>query len=1017
MNQYNDLTQLYMDYLFRYKYVDEYQIKQVYYKECDYKTGNEKPQVDDTWGVWSNEQKLYFCDRHFWVYCKVELPERMLGKNVWLKFFAYPAWEALGPQTIVYVNGEQQRTFDPNHTEIRLDSSVREQEIYLYIYSGKDLPNYFTGYCEPYPLKPDLRFVVIDEKTEKLYYHFKVLRDILLYTDENTEEYRFLATALEEAGKLLDFRQILSRSYHESIDRAIAYLDKEVYEKAWGENAPTVTCIGHTHIDIAWLWTIAQTREKAQRSFATVIELMKLYPDYRFTSSQPILYEMVKEEAPVLYEEIKARVQEGRWEVEGGMWVEADCNLTSGESLVRQILVGKRFFKDEFGADNKVLWLLDVFGYSAAMPQILKKSGIDYFVTSKIGWNDSTRFPYDMFYWKGIDGTEIFSYFLTGQEKKKGVTPETKTTYVGFGTAPYMAGTWERMQQKDFTDNVMLAYGFGDGGGGPQKEDVEQIGRMQKGLPNCPKAKFGKVLDFLRETEAKAAKKGNLPVWEKELYLELHRGTYTSQAKNKRNNRKCEFAYGHLESLRLLGRELVGQAYPKTRLDRAWKTLLTNQFHDIIPGSSIGEVYRNSDCDYAQLFATENELKNETLSLLTQGVQTDKTALVFNPHGRIWSGNASYDGKTYYFENVPAKGYKAFHLPKTSNRVRVDGKIMENDYYKIVFDEHYEIESLFDKKRCRELVQAGERCNRLRTYEDMTLKYDAWELDSTYKNKYWDIVSVENVTVKDDGAKKGVCIERKYLSCTLKQTVWLHENVARVDFETEIDWNVEHVLLKALFPLNVETDEITCDIQFGNVKRTTKPQTEWEKAKFEFCAQKYVDLSEENFGVALLNDCKYGHNAENGTIGLTLLKCATYPDHEADKGKHVFTYSLYAHDGKQDAASVVWQAYDLNAPLYAIPAQKAANGGLPEEYSLLSCDSENVIAETAKRAENNDDIVVRLFECLGKESEANLTLGFVAREAYITDLMENPTQRIELNGNRVSVCLHPFEIVTLRFVK
>lgn len=438
---------------------------------------------------------------------------------------------------------------------------------------------------------------------------------------------------------------------------------------------------------------------------------MKRYPEYKFMSSQPLLYQDVKEEAPELYEDIKKMVKEGRWEPEGAMWVEADCNLTSGESLVRQVLYGKKFFREEFGVENRVLWLPDVFGYSAALPQILKKSGVDWFVTSKISWNETNKMPYDTFSWAGIDGTEINTYFLTPQDQGHG-EPTNYTTYVGNTGARMVAGTWNRYQQKELNNEAILTFGFGDGGGGPTAEHLEMARRTEKGIPGAPLMKIDFAGNFLSRLEKRIENNPLLPKWRGELYLEFHRGTYTSIAKNKRNNRQSEFLYLDAELMSVLDKELRDIPFPKAELDRGWHMILTNQFHDIIPGSSIREVYDQCDIDYAEIKKIGHSVGQTMLTQeIAAAVDKNKGYVVFNPHSFGGKGYVKVDGTTKIVNDLPSKGYYVTNDFTSTNSIKIEGNTVETNRLIVKFDDKYQIISLYDKAEDREILSDGAVAN------------------------------------------------------------------------------------------------------------------------------------------------------------------------------------------------------------------------------------------------------------------------------------------------------------------
>ena len=490
---------------------------------------------------------------------------------------------------------------------------------------------------------------VLDRKTEKYYYDLEVPYQSARLLNTEDQAYITIIQALNESLNLLDMRKEGSKEYYQSLEKAQEYITKEFYEKYCdGEKSPIIYCVGHTHIDCAWLWTLRVTEDKAVRSFSTVLELMKEYPEYVFMSSQPQLYKYVKKNAPDVYEQIKERVKEGRWEPDGGMFVEADCNIASGEALVRQFVHGQRFFKEEFGVDNEILWLPDVFGYSAALPQILQKCGIPYFMTTKISWNEFNKMPYDTFEWEGIDGSRVLTHFVPTRDYNKaavegGTETEHFTTYNGYINPSQMKGAWARYSQKYLNEEVLCSFGFGDGGGGPTKDMLENQRRLAKGLPGMPRTKMSTAKEFFHVLDKHVTDKKYLPTWVGELYLEYHRGTYTSMARNKKFNRKAEFAYQNEEMYAMLDAQTAGGAYPEKELHEGWEVILRNQFHDILPGSSIKEVYDDSKAEYEGIFAQNKALTDATLAHIAAGVKAPKHSLVvYNPNSA-----AAYDLVTF----------------------------------------------------------------------------------------------------------------------------------------------------------------------------------------------------------------------------------------------------------------------------------------------------------------------------------------------------------------------------------
>ncbi len=564
------------------------------YKEGNYIRPQEAEADTAAWEDFDcQKMHWYGKDRHYWFKTTYRVPHELDGKRMWLHVRTQiDEWDdAKNPQFLLFVNGEVVQGIDMNHRDVFLSPSAKEGdvlEIGLQAYTGI--------------LHTEFNLIVemqeIDDRIEKLYYDLWVPLAAFSRMEEDDKNRRDIEEILNRTGNFLDLRTPYSEAFYSTLSEASDYIDKALYSDMAGYQDVIATCIGHTHIDVAWWWTVAQTREKTGRSFATVLKLMEEYPNYKFMSSQPQLYAFLKERYPELYEKAKERIREGRWEPEGGMWVEADCNLTSGESLVRQFMHGKRFFREEFGVDNRILWLPDVFGYSGALPQIMKKCGIDYFMTTKLAWNQFNKIPYDTMRWRGIDGTEVLTHLIT----TLGVNQPIKdffTTYNGMLHPDAIMGGWMRYQNKDINNDILISYGYGDGGGGPTREMLETSIRMEKGVKGIPKVRQAFARTYFDELDERVSKNNRLPVWEGELYFEYHRGTLTSMARNKRSNRKSELGLMDLELLSVL--TAPDMAYPQEELDAMWKVVLLNQFHDILPGSSIHEVYEVTKEEYGRL--------------------------------------------------------------------------------------------------------------------------------------------------------------------------------------------------------------------------------------------------------------------------------------------------------------------------------------------------------------------------------------------------------------------------------
>lgn len=988
-------------------------IDNITYCPADYKEDNTPPPLADFAPFKNGDSFGTGNDSHAWFHFTIDLPENMQGKPTELavctEFNRFGV--TTNPQFLLYVDGKIRQGMDTRHNEYLLPKG-KHFDVYIYGYTGPSIPS-----CQ---FNAEIRNVNLCVRD--FYYDVATVFDTLGIIDENSQEYAEMLTLIDRALSVLDLFDIDSPEYFASVEKAAALFRKEFYGDYCQKQRATVSCIGHTHIDCAWLWTLRQTREKAQRSFATVLELMRRFPEYKFTSSQPLLYKFVKEEAPELYKEIKARIAEGRWECEGGMWVEADCNIPTGESFVRQFIYGKRFFREEFGKDNRVLWLPDVFGYSAALPQILKGCGIDWFVTSKISWNDTNKMPYDTFIWQGIDGTPVKAYFLTSQNRQKGQAPSRQVNYNGTTEPRMIAGTYDRYQQKNLSDEVMITYGFGDGGGGPTAEQIETAKRLSHGVPGIPNTRFEHVSPFLSRLEEKLEGK-EIPKWAGELYLEYHRGTYTSIAKNKKNNRKSEFLYMNAEYLAETAKHLFGEKTPKALLREGWETLLTNQFHDIIPGSSIGPVYDQSDIDYAKIMYAGRNMVADTKEKIASKINAERGFVIFNPNSFKADALVVAGGKTGYVKGIHAKGYATADNFKFTNNIKLDvtfttgtkigGGIVETPLLLAKFDENWVLTSLYDKKAEREVLREGGAGNELRVYADYPDNYDNWEWQEYSLADYRKLTAVSDVEFLEDGARKGVKIIRSFMKSTVTQTMWFCDETPTIDFETNIDWHEHHKMLKAAFDVDVNADKATYEIQFGAVERPTHKNTSWDRAMFEVCAHKYADLSDGGYGVSLLNDCKYGHDIHDGTMMLSLLKSGTMPYPEADQGEHRFTYTLYVHEGSLRESDTVKLAYLLNNPLTAVKAS-GKHSEIPESYSLVSVDKDNVICETVKEAEEGKETVLRFYESANKRTSAEITLGFKAKKCFVCDLLENEKEEIEIKDGKVKVNLRGYEILTLK---
>ncbi len=949
------------------------------------------------------------------------------------------------PESLAYIDGQPYATVDRHHQEIRLnDQWLDGKEHFLTLRGWTGLGDLSKGDFFTKLYMRQCSVVQIHQPTRD----FTVLARIALETannlDENNSARHYIFNALNDAFNALDTRDPLwDGKFYASVEPALQVL-REGIKKAGAPLDAIVHATGHAHIDVAWLWTLGQTRRKSERTFYNVLRLMEQFPDYHFSQSQPQLYQFIKEDQPALFESIKLKINEGRWEPMGGMWVEADCNLSGAESLARQFLLGRTFFKENFGkdAESPVLWLPDVFGYAWALPQLIQQAGLKYFMTIKIGWSQYNRLPYDTFIWQGIDGTQILTHFSTVME----FGSPYFSTYNSMANASEALGTWSNFQQKELHKDLLMAYGYGDGGGGPTREMLENI-EVMKNFPALPQVKQSSVKQFFESLEPLTDSK-MMPVWNGELYLEYHRGTYTSQARNKRANRKSEFLLHDAEFISTYASILTNYQYPITNYQEAWKIICLNQFHDIIPGSSIGPVYEESQQQYAELTTNVTQLRDEALQSISQKLDGD--ILLVNPtpftqQGLVFIPGDSFQRFALNGEPVPAQPadsglwvdagelapYSVTALSGVRQLAVADVSVvassttpkLENDFLKVEFNSNGDITRIFDKQAKREVLASNSVANQFQSFEDRPKSWDAWDVDIFYDDKMWLAEPATSITMVEDGKlRQTIEIKRKIQNSEFTQRISLNHNSRRVDFDTRINWMERHTMLKVAFPVDVLAPQATYEIQWGNVTRPTHRNTSWDWARFETCAQKWVDLSEGDYGVSLLNDCKYGHDIHDNVMRITLLRSPTMPDPMADFGEHEFKYSLYPHVGAWNEETQR-EAYLLNDPIIvykskvegaALSSSKGQRSDATRLSSLITCDSANVIIETIKLAEDGDGIIVRLYESQRKRGQVQVKVGGVVDSAWATNLLEENESALSVENDSILLNLKPFQIMTVR---
>ncbi|MBC7806065.1 MAG: alpha-mannosidase [Akkermansiaceae bacterium] len=857
------------------------------------------------------------------------------------------------------------------------------------------------------------------------------------------------------------------------LDDAAAQQIAAVPEKVQDSGAGTMTCIGHSHLDLAYLWALPNTRKKVGRTWASTLRLLDEYPDFCFTQSQPYLYDVCKTDYPDLWERVKTRVAEGRWETTGAMWVEPDTNIPSGESLIRQVLHGQALYKREFGEVSRVAWLPDTFGFPASFPQILAGCGIHYLLTSKISWNDTNRFPHDTFRWRGSDGfSEILTHFVTAPQYHAQLKRNV-ATYNGDATVAMIVGAWDAYRQQNVNAEILHCVGYGDGGGGATPRMVEMVRRFAD-APGVPHCAFGRADDFFDRLDAK---RDAFPAWRGELYLENHRGTLTSQAWLKRANRQCETLLRNAEIFSVLAETETGAAYPAEELGAAWRTLLTNQFHDILAGTIIPEAVADARRDFAQIEEAGTRLLHTAMTAIAERIPVkEDTFVVFNPTDTLRPSEAvrvtvpanvikavefadasdalllsqflSVDKKgnrdyLVLVTDVGALGYQTITAFKSSGpqeestvfAERLEGAgVLENDFAYVTLNENGQVVSFRhkisedsddepDAVREREVIADGEHGNVLAVYEDKPAAYDAWNIDRAAFHTRTDlahIATVERFAVIAEGpVRAGIEVVQRFRESTVTQRIYLYAQSPRLEIETVVDWHEHQTLLCVHFPVAVNAERAVYEIQHGYIERPTYENTSWDAARFEVSHHRWMDLSEGDYGVSLLNDCKYGGCVRENDLRLTLIKSGIYPDPDADLGLHQFTYALLPHTG-DFRNETVDEAHGLNYPLltqFVRKSDKRKMPALPRAHALASVNDQGLVIDAIKRAEDGNGYIVRLYDAFNTRGAATLTFGFDIAEAFATNLLEENGVPLLITGEGdIAFSYHPHEIKTFRVV-
>jgi alpha-mannosidase len=852
---------------------------------------------------------------------------------------------------------------------------------------------------------------VLDEDVVALVHDLEVLQQLMEQLPLDQPRRHEVLRAVTRALDVLDLTGVASGAGEARKELA------EALSRPASASAHRISAVGHAHIDSAWLWPVRETKRKCARTFANVTALAREYPELVFACSSAQQYAWVKEFQPQIFERIKDAVRAGSWAPVGSMWVESDANMPGGEALVRQLVHGKRFFREELGVDTREVWLPDSFGYSGAFPQLARLAGARWFLTQKLSWNQVNRLPHHSFWWEGIDGTQIFTHFPPAD------------TYNAEITGEELARASRLFADKGPATRSLLPFGHGDGGGGPTREMLERARRVAD-LEGSPRVRIQTPADFFTEAEAEYADEA--PVWSGELYLEFHRGTYTSQASTKRGNRRSEHLLREAELWSATAALRAGSEYPYERLERVWQIVLLQQFHDILPGSSIGWVHREAAENYAGVAGELHQLMARAFGegqglVLANAAPQDRAEVAVLPPGVAAppSAQALSDGATAVWVEVPALGAGApGSAPAQPVRAFSDADrlVLENGVLRVSVDRRGLLASVVDLSSGREALAPGGSGNQLQLHPDLPNQWDAWDVDAHYRRVHVDLDDAESVELVDVGPMLArVKVVRRFGASRVEQLLGLAAGSSRVDIDTEVDWREDAKILKAAFPLDVHAEQSLSEVQFGHVARPTHVNTSWEAARFELCAHRFTAVREPGYGHAIVNDSTYGHDVTRSTrpsggttttVRLSLLRAPRFPDADADRGTHRLRYGLVVGGTLGDAVAA---GYSVNLPLRPVRG--------PEVAPLVTVEGTGVLVEAVKLAEDRSgDLVVRLYESLGGRAGAVVRVDAPVGEPWVADLLEEPLEDAALRprvlGTAPAVArleLRPFQVVTLRF--
>lgn len=971
-----------------------------------------------------------------WLRSKIILPAEAEGERIVLNLNP-------GGESALFVNGEEfgtyradwvneQHHFMEDNTLSTNAAAGASYEVLMETYAGHYYPECRDGGCATGPVLPGAfkdpkidgsrtelgvcTYGIWNEEAYQLYMDVDTLAKLLLTLDESTLRAAKIAEALELFTLTVDFEQ-------ERAGRIASYKEAReslspVLTAVNGTTMPRFYAVGNAHLDLAWLWPMAETYRKTARTFAAQLRLIEENPEYKFIQSQPAAYEMCRNYYPKLFERIKEAIKGGQWIADGAMWVEPDTNMAGGEALIRQLIHGKRYYREVLGVESEVLWLPDTFGYTASLPQILKGCGVRYLVTQKIFWsyNEGEQFPYHYFSWEGMDGSTIVSFL--------------PTSYTYRTDPAEINNVWKQRTQVRDLEAFLFPFGYGDGGGGPARDYVEYAKR-QKDLEGGVRVKMAGPREFFDDMDQKGGPKHT---YTGELYFSAHRGTYTTQAMVKKNNRKSELALRDMELWGVLASQ-KGKPYPMDQADALWKELLLHQFHDILPGSCIARVYEEAEEAYGKLLYEAAQITNDELETLLEhkkdavtvfnSLGFERTAVVGLPKA-FADGAVTMEGETVCVDSasgsvkalvhipsmgavslIPSKEKKSFEMAVA--RETETGFCMENPQVLVQINSRGEVVSYKLKTSGREFAAAP--MNRFRLYKDVPRLFDAWDIDSNYILQEVEAASNIQVKVLESGLEAVLMVTGRISHSAYTQKIRLEAAGTRLIFETTFDWKELHRLLKVSFPVDVYAENAINEIQFGYIERPTHRSRNYEKDRFEVCNHRYSALCDGAHGAAVLNDCKYGISMNKHALELTLLRGSSSPEMRADNREHTFTYGFTAWEGGFMDSDVVKQGYELNTA----PVVKDGAAG---KFSFAGVDRDNLIIDTVKPAEDGSgDVILRIYEAKKASVTGTITCNLDSYQASLCNMLEEKQQALDVHENQIKLSFRAFEIKTIRISK